>query len=211
MMNSPATPDFLYFDLGNVLLLFDHEKGCHQVSELTGLPATKVRQVIFENGLNHRYERGEISSKQFYDEFCTATNTTPDYESLLVAGSDIFELNLPMVPVIAQLNAAGYAMGLLSNTCEAHWQFIAGGRFSLLNNFFPLHVLSYEAKCSKPDQKIYQTAAKRAGMKPEQVFYVDDREENVLGAREAGFDAVLFEGPQQLAIDLRKRGLRFNY
>ena len=69
MMNMPTTPEFLYFDLGNVLLFFDHDRGCRQVGELTGLPAEKVRQVVFENDLTHRYERGENSSREFYDEF----------------------------------------------------------------------------------------------------------------------------------------------
>jgi putative hydrolase of the HAD superfamily len=211
MMNQPANPEFLYFDLGNVLLLFDHDRGCRQVGDLVGMPAAKVRQVVFGSNLNQRYERGEISSQQFYDEFCQATDTKPDFDAFMKAGSDIFELNLPMMPVLAQLSAAGYAMGLLSNTCEAHWHFVSGGKFALLNNFFPQHVLSYEAKCSKPDEKIYHLAAKQAGVTAEQVFYVDDRTENVAGAKAAGFDAVLFQGAPQLADDLRSRGLKFNY
>jgi putative hydrolase of the HAD superfamily len=210
-MTTPATPAFLFFDLGNVLLLFDHNRGCDQVGQLAGLPAEKVRQVVYENDLNHRYERGEISSRQFFDEFCEATDTKPDYDALMIAGSDIFELNLPMLPLVAQLNAAGYPMGLLSNTCEAHWQFVAGGKFTAVNHFFPLQVLSYEVKTSKPDVTIYQIAAEKAGVEPKQVFYVDDREENVQGAKRAGFDAVVFQGPRHLAAELRRRGLRFNY
>ena len=210
-MNTPTTPDFLYFDLGNVLLTFDHDRGCRQVGELTGVPADKVRQVVYENDLNHRYERGEISSQQFYDEFCEATSTKPDFDALMVAGSDIFDLNLPVMPLVTQLCAAGFPMGLLSNTCEAHWQFISGGRFKTLSNFFPLHVLSYEVQCSKPDEKIYQLAAEKAGVTPQQVFYVDDRQENVAGAVAVGFDAVLFRDAGQLAADLRERGVQFNY
>ena len=167
--------------------------------------------MVYETDLNHRYERGEISSRQFYDEFCEATDTRPDYDAVMVAGSDIFELNLPMLPLVSQLAAAGYPMGLLSNTCEAHWQFVWGGRFNSFKTFFPLQVLSYQVKSSKPDVEIYQIAAEKAGVDPAEVFYVDDREENVRGARAAGFDAVLFQGPQHLAADLRRRGLRFNY
>jgi putative hydrolase of the HAD superfamily len=211
MMNQPAIPEFLYFDLGNVLLLFDHDRGCRQVGELVGMPAERVREVVFESDLNDRYERGEISSQQFYDEFCRATDTKTDFEAFMMAGSDIFELNLPVMPVLAQLSAAGHAMGLLSNTCEAHWQFVTSGRFEVLNNFFAQQVLSYEAKCSKPDEKIFQLAARQAGVSPEQVFYVDDRAEHVAGATAAGFDAELFQSAQQLAADLRRRGLKFNY
>ena len=44
-----------------------------------------------------------------------------------------------------------------------------------------------------------------------QIFFVDDRPENVDGARQAGFDAVLYEGATHLAKALRRRGLTFNY
>ncbi len=210
-MKPTTPPAFLYFDLGNVLLLFDHDIACRQIGQLTGLSSDQVRDTVFESDLNHRYECGQITSRQFYEEFCAATGARPDFDAFLVAGSDIFTLNLPMMPVVAQLNAAGYPIGILSNTCEAHWQYITGGRFAVLNDFFRLHVLSFEERCSKPDKALYLKAAERAGVAPAEVFYVDDRPENVAGAIRAGFDAVVFEGARQLAAALRERGLRFNY
>ena len=75
--------------------------------------------------------------------------------------------------------AAGYRLGILSNTCEAHWEYVSDGRYMVVRDLFELRVLSYEERCSKPEVAIYEVAARRAGTDPERIFFVDDRPENV--------------------------------
>lgn len=208
---SLATPEFLYFDLGNVLLTFDHRVACEQVAALTGLTAERVWDVIFASQLQARYEQGEVSSREFYDEFCAAAGVTPDYAALHLANAAIFQLNLPIVSLVSHLHSAGYRLGILSNTCESHWGYVAEGRFRIIRELFPVQVLSHVERCSKPAPGIYARAAELAGVAPEGVFFVDDRQENVDGALRAGWDAVLFEGTVSLGAALRKRGLTFNY
>lgn len=205
------TPEFLYFDLGNVLLTFDQQVACRQVAALTGLTEPQVSHALFDSGLQDRYERGELTSREFYDAFCTATGVRPDDAAFHHAHSDMFALNIRIVPVVAHLWAAGYRLGILSNTCDAHWEYIADGRFKAVREFFPVRALSYELHCSKPEPAIYQRAAEAAGVAPDRIFFVDDRPENVAGARHAGWDAVRYESPQSLAQALRARGLTFNY
>jgi putative hydrolase of the HAD superfamily len=208
---SERSPEFIYFDLGNVLLTFDHGIACRQIAALTGLSAERVNGLVFESGLQLQYERGELTSREFYDTFCRVAGVQPDYDALHHANSAMFDLNVPVVPIVAQLWAAGYRMGILSNTCEAHWNYVSQGRYAVVTEFFQRHVLSHEVRCTKPDLAIFQRAAQQAGVLPERIFFVDDRQENVDGARRAGWDAVLFQGPQQLGEDLRARGVRFNY
>jgi putative hydrolase of the HAD superfamily len=110
-----------------------------------------------------------------------------------------------------QLKAAGYRLGILSNTSPAHWEFIADGRFTLIRSFFDVCVLSYQVGAMKPEAEIYRAAEVRAGVAAEHVFFVDDRAENVAGARCCGFDAVQYTTAAALAADLRQRGARINY
>ena len=63
----------------------------------------------------------------------------------------------------------------------------------------------------KPEPKIYAESARLAGVRPEEIFFTDDRADNVAGAREAGWDAVLFESAGQLSGELRRRGVMTNY
>ena len=55
-----------------------------------------------------------------------------------------------------------------------------------------------------------EAAADLAGVAISDIFFVDDLEANVQGAREAGMDAVVFESVDKLAAQLRDRGVRFN-
>lgn len=210
-MTTAAAVQFIYFDLGNVLLAFDHEIACAQIGELTSLPAATVREILFDSGLQESYERGERTSREIYDEFCRRSGTVPASDAFHHANSDIFSLNVPIVPIVGQLAAAGHRLGILSNTCEDHWEHITSGRFGMISYYFRVVVLSYRLRSSKPGAEIYRAAAEAAGAEPQEIFFVDDRQENVDGTCEAGFDAVLYRGPHALAAELRQRGVRFNY
>jgi putative hydrolase of the HAD superfamily len=203
-------PKFLYFDLGMVLVNFDVRVMCRQMGDVAGIDSALVYRVLLEHPLQKEYERGRITTREFFEGFCRATGTRPDLDALIRAGSDIFELNTCMVPVVAQLYRAGWRMGLLSNTCESHWEHCLR-RFPLLGELFESHALSYRIGAAKPEAAIFEAAAKLAGVAPEAVFFTDDLADHVAGARAAGLDAVQFISAPQLTADLRARGVRFNY
>jgi HAD superfamily hydrolase (TIGR01509 family) len=197
---------FVYFDLGNVLLNFSHQRMVDQVAAVAQTSSTLVQQHLFDNGLENRYETGELNSVQFHTEFCELIGTNCNLEDFLVACGDIFWLNEPAIPVVSQLAQLKIRMGILSNTCEAHWEF-AMSRFTALGQLFPVCVTSFEAKSMKPDPRIYEVAVEKAGVLPSEIFFTDDKQENVQAALEAGFDAVLFSSAAQLLRDLAKRGV----
>ena len=75
----------------------------------------------------------------------------------------MFEVNVPVMPIVAHLQAARYRLGILSNTCESHWQYVADGRYTVIRELFEVRVLSYHERCSKPEAVIYRRAAELAG------------------------------------------------
>jgi putative hydrolase of the HAD superfamily len=210
-MKPLVPPRFIYFDMGGVLLRFSHRRAAQQMAEVAGLPFELVWQVVFEERLELEHEAGQIDDEGFCEAFCQRTNSRPDPRALLLAGSDIFELNASIVPVVTQLAASGWRTGVLSNTSPPHWAWVTSGRFGILPGGFRAFALSYELKALKPDPTIYRRAAELAGVAPEEVFFVDDHAENVAAAREAGFDAVLYSTAAALAAELRRRGVSFNY
>ena len=203
-------PKFLYFDLGKVLVNFSVERMLRQIGEVAGISADQVRGGLFNAELLRGHEIGRLSSRQFYEAFCAATGTRPDFDRLILAAAEIFELNLPVLPIVAQLRQAGYPMGILSNTCETHWEYCWRHYQSVLEGF-RVCALSYKIGAVKPDAEIFLAAAKLADCQPEEIFFVDDIAGHVAGARAVGFDAVQFTSAESLANDLRQRGLRFNY
>jgi putative hydrolase of the HAD superfamily len=202
---------FFYFDLGNVLLYFDHEIGCRQMAEVAGLTAAEVRRVLLESDLLVRYEVGSYSREQFYEAFCRETNTCADAERLETAASDIFRLNTSILPVVTRLKDAGYRVGVLSNTCESHWRFILAHFKALFPAAFDVLALSFKLGAAKPDERIFVRAAELAGVAASDIFYCDDIAANAAAARRAGFDAVQYTDTAALVSEIRKRGVRFNY
>jgi glucose-1-phosphatase len=205
------TPSFLYFDLGNVLLSFSHERMCAQMAAVAGVEPDVVRHVLFESAggtsVQWRFERGDLNALAVYEYFCEAAGVRPDREELFAAGRDMFAEIAGSVAIVERLAAAGRRLGVLSNTNPIDWGFVTSGRFPFLNRCFEQKVLSFEMRAMKPERAIYLAAVERAGVPAREVFFTDDREENVEGALAAGLDAVLFTSPEQLEKELRRRGL----
>ena len=64
--------------------------------------------------------------------------------------------------------------------------------------YFPLEafdgvVVSSDVHMIKPDIRICQYLLEKYGLQPQECLFIDDREENVEGARTAGMEAVVFQ------------------
>ena len=209
-------PEFIYFDMGNVLITFDELRAFRQIAEVAQLDGgaemdvARVREIIATGGLQRQYEEGRISSSEYYEAFCRESETSPDPRAFEHAGSDMFDLNTPIVPLVVHLFGAGYRLGVLSNTCQSHWDFLYG-RIRLLRIYFEQVVLSYEVGTMKPADAIFESAIEAAAVPADRIFFVDDRIENVEAGRRLGLDAVQFTDAPSLAAELRSRGVRTNY
>lgn len=208
---------FLFFDMGNVLLNFSHRKAAQQMAAALGADAEAIWDFVFagENDLNRGCDSGELNQQQFYEIICErfspkgAERPTP--EALWFAASDIFEVNVPMKAILCRLKGAGHRVGLLSNTCDLHWEYIVRQGYGLFPNAFDAVALSYALKLQKPERKIYEAAAKLANVSPQDIIYTDDIQKHVDGARAAGWDAILYTTPAAYAAELHKRGIGFNW
>lgn len=207
-----ATPKFLYFDLGNVLLTFCHERRRQQMGTVAGVSPEAIKQALFHAEAGQaalwRFERGDLDDAAIYEHFCRETGARPDPTALWEAGCDIFGVIAESVALVERLARAGNRLGLLSNTNPRDWEFMSRGQYPFLAQHFQHAVLSFEVGAMKPEAAIYAAAVERAGMPAGEVFFVDDMPENVAGARAAGLDAVLFTSAEDLKQELRQRGVK---
>lgn len=201
--------EFIYFDLGNVLISFDHARAWEQISGLTGVPPERVEAILFNSGLQTKYEKGEISTEDFHQFFCRQAGVSISLERLCFAASNIFEPLRDSIQLLQSLNQAGFRTGLLSNTCDCHWKFcLADDRFDFLHSGFETTILSFEVGLAKPDTGIYRVAAGRANCDPASILFIDDKKENVKAAQSYGFDGIRFRTCSELLAELSNRKLR---
>jgi len=200
--------EFIYFDLGNVLISFDHSRAWQQIAELTGIPPERVEQILFNSGLQTLYEKGEISTAEFHQYFCEQAHSDISVEDLCYAASNIFEPLDDSIQLLKTLKRAGYRLGLLSNTCDCHWNFcLDDTRFNFLPSSFEQTVLSFIVGHAKPETEIYQIASNQVNCDPESILFIDDKQENVKAAQSYGFDGIHFQGFSKLLSELNKREL----
>ena len=201
------TPRFVYLDMGNVIVTFDRERAVRNVVAVCGAPHDVVRETLAVDSLSGALERGGIGWDAFHAEFSRRTGTTSDPADLAEAYSDMFELSVGMLPVIAGLERAGCRRGILSNTCGVHWDHLVSKGYGVLPDSFEILAFSHEMGSCKPDRAIFERAAALAGVEPAAIFFCDDLPEHVEAARQAGWEAELFTGPLPLARSLQARGI----
>lgn len=202
----PMPVRFIYFDMGNVLLHFSHEREAQQIAAVTGADPPAIWKLLFVDGLHWEAERGEISRRGFYERVCDATGAQPAFDLFEIAENDIFWLNEAIVPLVERLRSDGRSLGVFSNTSEAHWDHCTR-RFPFLTTSFAVHALSFQIGVMKPDPRAFAAATKLAGVSPAEILFIDDRLENVRAAEAFGWGAILFESAGQLIDDLSRRGL----
>jgi FMN phosphatase YigB (HAD superfamily) len=107
-----------------------------------------------------------------------------------------------MVNWAQRLRDSGYSTAVLSNLPPDLGEHMRT-KMSLLEEF-DCHTFSFEVRAVKPSPAIYEDCIHKLGIAPAEALFVDDRPENVRGAREVGMNAVLFESPTQLQGELTR-------
>ncbi len=194
---------FVYFDLGNVLFRF--EDGLGELSARLSMPLDLVKTIFYEN--DDRMCRGELSPVQFLLLFEEASGR----ESDIIDFTDFWVSHFSHIDsthkLMKELLGAGHKIGILSNIFpEVYKKLIGGGIIPDLN--YSAVVLSCDHGVVKPDKVIYRLATELSGRKPDEIFFVDDSERNIVAARESGWRAArLIPDNPELSIKNIRREL----
>jgi len=199
--------EFVYFDLGNVLVSFDPAIACRNLQTRFGVPAETADRQIYASGLHDEYEHGRITCRQYADQArqrLGRDESDMSDASFLDAISDMFTPIEIMPDVVADTRRRLGRVGLLSNTCHAHWHWIRRQRWPISSCVFDATVLSYEIGSMKPDAAIYHAASRAAGVSPERILFLDDKPDNVHAARRFGWNAEACVGGEPAVSVLRR-------
>ncbi|WP_372720442.1 HAD family hydrolase [Novipirellula sp.] len=202
--------EFVYFDLGNVIVSFDPKIAVNNVATRFGVDAAMAEQAIYISGLQDRFEHGHVTGEEYArivrDALAVSDAQMPT-TALLDAISDMFTPIESMRNTVAQVDESGTRYGLLSNTCHAHWDWIARQTWQVSSLAWPVRVLSCEVSSMKPDGGIYQAAEELAGVSPASILFLDDKHENVAAAIDRGWNAVQCFGGEQAEAALKQYGV----
>jgi putative hydrolase of the HAD superfamily len=197
----------LLFDLGDVLVKLDHDRVYRAAAAHCGKAPEEVRRLLAESGVSFPYERGEIDCAELHRRCESLLGLGLDFQAFADLWSDMFSGDELLSPDLLQALGRRYNLAIVSNTNTLHYERIR--REYPVVDLFPLAILSYEVGSMKPSPEIFRAALEAVGSRPEECFFIDDRAENVEGARKLGIQANLFRGQAALEEAMREAGVRW--
>lgn len=195
------------FDLGNVLIDFDHTLVAKKVSLLSQKPAQEIFNLFFDSELTNLFETGKIRPADFYLQVKELLNLKIAYRQFVLLWNDIFFLTPKNYAVyyLAKKLKNRYATLLLSNINVLHFDYLKKN-FPVFDAFHKLFT-SFKLGLRKPDPRIYQKTLEILSLRPQEVFYTDDRPELVASATLLGLPSVVFKSIAGLEKDLQNSGI----
>ena len=195
----------ILFDLGRVIVDFDMNPTIETLTGNSPLERRRFEEILWDTGWIRRYERGEVSTRDFYDFLRRDAGLEMAYEDFYPCWAEVFQPELIVSEDLLAALSRRYPMGLVSNTNEAHAEHIRV-HYGVFEHF-DHHILSYQVGSLKPDRKIFECAIEAMGKEPERLLFIDDREENVSAGSQLGMRTHRFESLAGLGRALQDVGI----
>jgi putative hydrolase of the HAD superfamily len=187
-----STVRAVIFDFGGVLCFHPTEDRFARIAELLNIPTLRLLEIFWAHRIE--YDAGLLDSRAYWTQVAAAAGKPLDGALLARLGQLEIELwnnfDRRVFAWAAHLQSNGVRTAMLSNLPRSLGEaLLATPR--LLDPFDHL-TLSYRLKIVKPEAAIYHLAAQGAGVAPGEALFLDDKLENVEGARAIGMQAEVY-------------------
>ncbi|KPQ06117.1 MAG: 2-haloacid dehalogenase [Rhodobacteraceae bacterium HLUCCA12] len=192
------------FDIGNVLVRWD------PLAAFADMPRTAVEE-MFDAIDFPAWNLANDGGRSRTDAIAAIARTHPQHAARMEEYFDRFHLTIQEPihgtwQIADRLKQDGRRLFGLTNFSAASWP-VALDLHRGLTDLFEDVVVSGVERALKPKPRIYAILCERNGLAPGDCLFIDDRADNVAGARAVGWDAVRFTTPDALERALAERGL----
>ncbi|MCL2602679.1 MAG: HAD family phosphatase [Treponema sp.] len=184
------------FDYGQVISLPQDSSAIDRLARRAGAAREKFEPLLWS--LRDEYDRGTITSKEYYRNILSKLDLTLDdagIDELIAIDLDSWKnINGGTVSLMEDIKRAGYVLGILSNMpCD----FLVWARLNIpVFALSDTSLFSCDVKLIKPEEAIYRKLLSMLGLEGAEVVFFDDKLENIRGAQAVGIQAFLWEGPE---------------
>ncbi len=192
----------IVFDIGNVCVDFcykDYIEGLGYDSEM----CEKIAKATVEGPVWELGDSGHYSEQDLLDLFL---GNSPELEKEIrhfyKNFDGIIKEREATIPWIMELKEKGYGVYYLSNypskierECKEDMKFLS---------YMDGGLLSYRERMVKPNAEFYRLLCQRYGLKESECLFIDDRLENVEGAKAVGMEAVLYTTKEEVDLEISK-------
>ena len=180
------------FDFGGVLCFHPSEDRFARIADLFGISTPELLHLFWANRID--YDAGLVDARAYWTQIAQAAGRPMDDDLLRTLVE--FEIELwnnydqRILRWAAYLRSSGFRTAILSNLPPALGEALRATPGFL--DPFDHVTFSYELKVVKPVAAIYHDAIRGVGVPPAEALFLDDKAENVEGARAVGLQAEIY-------------------
>ncbi len=195
---------YIYFDQGEVLFTNDWEFDSPE-KDKTFFSFYGLSREVFSNSRKKFIDllfRGKITEKEYWKNVLVdagATNRSPEMAIKLARKYQTYKPGMKSLIDILKKNKM--PIGIISTTHKEMWNFKLK-KFNVQQYFDPI-ITSFETGFVKPEKEIYNIALNAIGVKPAEILFIDDSQNNIAGAEALGINVILFENAENLTDKLK--------
>lgn len=194
------------FDYGGVLAFHQTQEDVERLAQIAGLAPDALNGLYWsERG---EYDKGLMTAEDYWNGMAQRAGKTfsADQIRLLIEADNVSwtHFDEQMYAYVESLRSAGKRVAVLSNMPHELGETIK----ATTRGFAPFHhvTLSYEVRFIKPAPEIYEHCLAGLGLSAKDVLFLDDRPENIEGARRVGIDGIRFTSREEVLPQLGTNG-----
>lgn len=202
----PPPLQAVVFDIGEVLIKLNFSK----IMEMRGMaPHTSLSEWLHRMNtwdLYDAFERGTLTESAFIEGLQKNLNLSLDHTTFLTDWNSVLRETVPEVEEILAHLRKHLPLYALTNSNETHIRH-AHAHYPVMAHFKKVFT-SYELAARKPEKEIYLKVEEALALPGKHILFLDDRPENVAGARSVGWNAEqCLSSPADIKTILKKYGL----
>lgn len=194
----------IVFDMGNVIIDFNPKEIVNNYTK-NNEDKKILLDIVFYGQEWLDLDRGTLelpdAIKQIREKL--PINLKDTGEKILNTWTEYISEDDKMKNLMKDLKKKGYNTYILSNAPYNMFKYLSNSEIPTLVDGM---VISCEEKTSKPEEEIYNRLFTRFNLKPEESFFIDDREPNIKASKKLGMDGHIYDmnNIEDLISDLKK-------
>lgn len=199
-------PIAVVFDIGNVLYDWDPRVLYRRL-----ITDDEALDVFLRDVCSKEWHFQHDAGRPFAETSAELCARFPQHADLIAQWGPRFSEQIPgpvtgMPELVAELDEAGVPLFAITNFSDEFFVPFRTQEAAMFDRFRDI-VVSGAERLVKPDAAIYRLALERFGLQPHEALFIDDRHDNVAGAKKVGMHAVPFSDAATLRADLTRFGL----
>jgi epoxide hydrolase-like predicted phosphatase len=192
----------IIFDLSGVLFTEGLKKFAREVCEKhSDLNYDEFLADFVSGEIGTLYRIGKINADQFWEKMIDKYKISEDKKVLNNWWIKCYVLVEATRDLILDLRKK-YKVYYLSDSVKERFEDLKE-RYDF-EKWFDGGISSYRVGVRKPNPEVYKIVLREFGLKPNECVFIDDKEKNLIPAKEMGIKTVLFENAERLKEKLKE-------